>query len=76
MELKNEYVDERTGITYTKQGDYYFPNLTIPKDTNFTIGRYGKAHLRHIKQYNKPLYTDLLLDGKLNKYLHSIDENI
>lgn len=74
MELKNEYVDERTGITYTKQGDYYFPNLTIPKDTNFTIGRYGKAHLRHIKQYNKPLYTDLLLDGKLNKYLHSIDE--
>ncbi len=42
--------------------------------TNFTIGRYGKAHLRYIKQYNKPLYTDLLLDGKLNKYLHSIDE--
>lgn len=74
MELKNEYVDERTGITYTLKGDYYFPNLSIPKDTNFAIGRYGKAHLRHIKQYNKPLYTDLLLDGKLNKYLHSIDE--
>ena len=74
MELKNEYVDERTGITYTLKGDYYFPNLSIPKDTNFTIGRYGKAHLRHIKQYNKPLYTDLLLDGRLNKYLHSIDE--
>ena len=52
MELKNEYVDERTGITYTLKGDYYFPNLSIPKDTNFAIGRYGKAHLRYIKQYN------------------------
>ncbi len=34
MELKNEYVDERTEITYTLKGDYYFPNLSIPKDTN------------------------------------------
>ncbi len=74
MELKNEYVDKRTGITYTLTGDYYVPNLSIPKDTNFTIGRYGKAHLRHIKQYKRVLYTDLLLDGKLNTYLHSIDE--
>lgn len=74
MELKEEYLDEKTGITYTLKGDYYFPNLSIPKDTNFTIGRYGKAHLRYIKQYNKPLYTDLLLDGKLNKYLHSVDK--
>ena len=74
MELKNEYVDERTGITYTLKGDYYFPNLSIPKDTNFTIGRYGKAHLRYIEKHNIPLCTELRLDGKLNTYLHSIDE--
>lgn len=74
MKFRNEYIDERTGITYTLKGDYYFPNLSIPKDTNFNIGRYGKAHLRHIKQYNKPLYIDLLLDGKLNQYLYSIDK--
>jgi hypothetical protein len=74
MELKKEYVDERTGITYTLKGEYYIPNLSIPKDTNFIIGRYGKAHLRYIKQYNNPFYMDLLLDGKLNNYLHSIDE--
>ena len=74
MELKNEYTDKRTGITYTLKGDYYLPNIAIPKDTNFNIGKYGIAHLRHIKRYNIPLYTDLLLDGKLNQYLHSIDE--
>ena len=73
-ELKQKYVDERTGITYTLKGDYYIPNIAIPKDTNFTIGRYGNAHLRYIKQHSRSLYTNLLLDGKLNKYLHSIDE--
>lgn len=62
-------------ITYSRIGDYNIPNLYIPKDTNYIIGKYGKAHLRHIKQYNKEFYTDLLLDGKVNSYLHSIDEN-
>jgi len=73
MELKKEYVNENTGIAYTLKGDYYFPNLSISKDKNFTIRRYGKARLRYIKQYNKVLYNNLLLSGKLNTYLHSID---
>ena len=73
MELKKEYIDEKTEIAYTLKGDYYFTNLSISKDKNFTIGRYGKARLRCIKQYNKVLYNNLLLNGKLNTYLHSID---
>ena len=74
MELKKEYTDEKTGITYTLKGDYYIPNLTIPKDTNYNIGKYGRARLKYIKKYKATLVTDLLLDGKLNSYLHSIDE--
>ncbi len=73
MELKKEYIDEKTEIAYTLKGNYYFPNLSISKDRNFTIGRYGKARLKYIKQYNKVLYNNLLLSGKLNAYLHSID---
>ena len=73
MELKKEYIDEKTEIAYTLKGNYYFPNLSITKDRNFTIGRYGKARLRYIKQYNKVLYNNLLLNGKLDTYLHSID---
>lgn len=74
MKLKNEYIDEKTGITYTLKGDYYFPNLSIPKDTNYAIEKYGKAHLRYIEKHNIPLCTELRLGGKLNTYLHSIDE--
>ena len=74
MELENEYIDKKTGITYTLKGDHYYPNLSIPKDTNFNIGRYEREHLRYIKENKRVLYTELLLDGKLNNYLHSIDE--
>ena len=37
IKLENEYVDGRTGITYTLKGDYYFPNLSMSKDTNFIL---------------------------------------
>lgn len=62
-------------ITYTRVGDYNIPNLYIPKDTNYNIGKYGMAHFKYIKQYKKAFYTDLLLDSKVNSYLHSVDEN-
>ena len=75
MNMKESFVNEKTGIEYIKKGDYYIPNLSVPKDTNFVIGKYGKAHLKYIKKHNCVLVTDLLLNGKLNSYLHSIDEN-
>ena len=30
-ELKAKFIDEKTGIEYTLQGDYYMPNIIIPK---------------------------------------------
>lgn len=75
MNMKESFVNEKTGIEYIKKGDYYMPNLFVPKDTNFVIGKYGRSHLKYIKKHNCVLVTDLLLDGKLNSYLHSVDEN-
>ena len=74
MSESSSFIDQKTKIEYIKNGDYYYPNLSIPKDTNYIIGRYGKAHLRYIEKHNIPLCTDLRLNGKLNTYLHSIDE--
>lgn len=39
-ELKERFTDEITGIEYTLQGDYYMPNITIPKARR--IGNIGK----------------------------------
>ena len=29
--LPKTKIDERTGIEYVRQGDYYIPNLVLPK---------------------------------------------
>lgn len=73
-ELKDRFIDEKTGIEYIKQGDYYLPNLVLgSEDTNYKIGKYGIMKLNYLKNNKKSEYTILLMYGKLNKYLHEID---
>lgn len=61
------------GGTYTRQGDYYLPNLILPAGENKPIGIWGQRHLRYICQHKRVLYTTLLTRGKLNSYLADID---
>lgn len=61
-------------ITYTMQGDYLLPNLTLPEQDNRTIGLWGQQHLRYIKRNRPILYTNLLTKCKLNEYLTDVDE--
>ena len=73
-ELKERFIDEKTGIEYIKQGDYYLPNLVLSsEDANYELGKYGRMKLNYLKNNKKSEYTILLMDGKLNKYLHEID---
>lgn len=61
-------------ISYTQQGNYLIPNLTLPEQDNRPIGIWGKRHLRYIEKHRKILYTNLLVKCKLNKYLADINE--
>jgi len=72
--MKQHYIDEKTGISYTLQGDYYLPNITLPVEENKPIGILGQRHLRYIRQHRKVFYTNLFTSGKLNSYLSDVDE--
>jgi hypothetical protein len=73
-EMKQHYIDEKTGISYTLQGDYYFPALTLSPEKETVIGIWGQRHLRYIKQHKRVFYTNLLTSCKMNSYLADIDE--
>ena len=62
------------GGTYTLQGDYYLPNLTLPIEENKPIGIWGQRHLRYIREHKKALYTNLLTSGRLQSYLADVEE--
>ena len=66
--------DERNGLWYELQGDYYIPCLTLPTEEERPIGIWGQQHRRYLKEQKKAAYTMLLTNGKLNSYLADIDK--
>ena len=66
--------DEKNGLWYELQGDYYIPCLKLPEEEQQPIGLWGQRHLRHLKQSHKVLYYNLLTSGKLNSHIDEIDK--
>ena len=64
---------ETLGGTYREENGHLIPNVTLPEQTDYQIGKYGRMHLDHIKQHRRERYTTLLIEGKLNTRLHEID---
>ena len=60
-------------ISYTNKGDYLLPDLILEDKEIFNIGKYGLLRLNYIKKEKLGLYFDLLVNDKLNEYLHNID---
>ena len=73
-ELEKEITDKKTGISYTLVGDYYIPNLTMPKQEKITLNKYGRLRLKYLKEHKKAEYTILLVENKLNSHLKEIQE--
>ena len=73
--MKNNFTDERTGISYTLQGDYYLPDLVLPvEEEHENIGVWGMRHKRFLKENHRVLYANLMTSGKLTAYLDDIEE--
>ncbi len=73
-ELPKAKFDERTGIEYHLEGDYYLPNLSIPKQEKITLNKYGRMRLNYLKECKKADYTTMLMDGTLNTHLKELQE--
>ena len=65
--------DEKNGLWYELQGDYYLPCLKLPEEVEVHIGVWGQHHRRYLKEHRKIAYTRLLTSGKLNSYFADID---
>ena len=73
-ELKESYIDEKTGIEYRLVGDYYVPNLILKKEEKIILNKYGRARLKFLKENRKAKYTIMFINGTLNKHLKEIQE--
>ena len=69
--MKEKFIEN--GIEYVRNGDYYIPNLTVPDDKVYNIGRYGRLHSIFIKENRPCLYSMKMLNGTWLAYLEEID---
>jgi len=62
-------------ITYTTTPEgYRIPNLILPDEPEYDIGRFGRMRRRYLKNHSKVLFINLLTSGKLNEHLYEIDQ--
>ena len=63
-----------TAITYTRQGDYNLPDLTLPEQPSVELGMYAQMRRRFLKNHHKILYYNLLTRCKLIQHLYDIEQ--
>ena len=73
-ELQKTNIDEKTGIEYHLEGDYYIPNLTMPNQEKITLNKYGRMRLNYLKEHKKAELSIMFMDMTLNKHLKEVQE--
>ena len=73
MKKNFESFYETLGGTYREDNGHLIPDIALPEQTDYQIGKYGRMHLDYIKQHRRGRYTTLLTEGELNARLHEID---
>ena len=73
MKKNFESLYENFGGTYREKNGCLIPDIALPEQTDYQIGKYGRMHLDYIKNHRRGRYTTLLTEGELNARLHEID---
>ena len=74
VKLKDRFIDEKTGIEYIRNGDYYLPNLVLAEQKKIQLNKYGRLRLDYLKNHKKAEYAILFMDNKLTDYLEEVQE--
>ena len=61
-------------ITYTERDGILYPDLSLPKQPDCPIGKYGQMRLDFLKKHRRGTYTTLLTEGRLLAHLSAIDQ--
>ena len=61
-------------LTYTERNGVRYPDLALPEQTNYTIGKYGRMRLDYLKKHRRGIYTMLFTSCTLNQHLYETEQ--
>ena len=73
-ELKENNIDNKYGIEYTKVGDYYMPNLVLEKEEKIILNKYGRLRLNYLKENKHIQYEVMKVEDTLIDHLKEVQE--
>lgn len=70
--MKNKY--EELGGTYREENGIMYPDLALPEQSHYHIGKYGRMRLDYLKKHRRGTYTTLLTSCTLNQHLYETEQ--
>ena len=61
-------------LTYTERNGIMYPDLALPEQSNYPIGKYGRMRLDYLKKHRRGTYTTLLTSCTLNQHLYETEQ--
>lgn len=66
---------EEMGGTYRWEGNYCVPNIELPEQEEYPLGKYGWLHQSFLEEHHPSRYAHLILEGQLWNRLIEIDKH-
>ena len=60
-------------LTYTKNGDYLIPDLSLQEQTPEPLGKYGRMRKKYLQENRPILWNQMILSETLYPHLREID---
>ena len=61
-------------LTYTKNGDYLIPDLSLTEQENRPLGKYGRMRRKYLEEHRPILWNQMILSETLFPHLREIEE--
>ena len=61
-------------LTYTERNGIMYPDLALPEQPDYPIGKYGRMRLDYLKKHRRGTYTTLLTSCTLNQHLYETEQ--
>lgn len=61
-------------LSYTKNGDYLIPNLSLSQQEKQPLGKYGRMRKQYLQEHRPVLWNTMILSEKLYPHLREVDQ--
>ena len=61
-------------LTYSRNGDYFIPDLTLEDQPSQPLGKYGRMRRKYLMEHRPILWAELTVTGKLFPHLLEVEQ--